>query len=320
MSPPKQVAVIVNPRSANGRTGKHWPKLERKFREVLPEFTVYTTERQWHAADLTRHALKSGCDRIVSVGGDGTHHEVVNGFFDGNLPVNPSASLAIYPHGTGSDLARTLGILNASSALHLLSGSRTMLVDVGRATFVLASTGDQAERYFINVADFGMGGAVAERVNRGSKRMGPFLTFLFGLLRTLATFRNPLVQLQIDDVFLEQRTVNVIIANGRYYGGGIHVARDARMDSGAFEVYVLGNIGFWKAIVNLPKLYSGSYVKRPDLVRCYTARRVSAQSSERVLLNLDGEQPGLLPATIEVLPSALQLVVPEPAEEKPRIH
>jgi diacylglycerol kinase family enzyme len=82
------------------------------------------------------------------------------------------------------------------------------------------------------------------------------------------------------------------------------------MDSGAFEVYVLGDIGFWKAIVNLPRFYSGSYVERSDLVRRFTAHRVVAQSGEHVLLNLDGEQPGQLPAAIEVLPSALELVVP----------
>ena len=100
-----------------------------------------------------------------------------------------------------------------------------------------------------------------------------------------------------------------MVANGQFYGGGIHVAREARMDSGVFEVYVLGDIGFWKALVNLPGLYSGSFVTRSDLVRHFKAARVVAQSEERVLLNLDGEQPGMLPATFEVLPSALQLVI-----------
>jgi len=238
----------------------------------------------------------------------------LNGFFDGYLPINPAASLAIYPHGTGSDLARTLGVLNAADAMNLLNGGHTMTVDVGRVTYTPADGGGQQVRYFINVADFGMGGAVVECVNGGSKRLGPFLTFLLALIRTLATYRNPLVRLQIDGELLEQRTANVIVANGKYYGGGIHVAREARMDSGAFEVYVLGDIGFWKAIANLPRLYSGSYVKRADLVRRFTAHRVVAQSSDRVLLNLDGEQPGMLPAAIEVLPAAMRLVVPRRLE------
>jgi YegS/Rv2252/BmrU family lipid kinase len=276
------------------------------------------TEHPWHATELTRQALKDGYGRIVSVGGDGTHHEVLNGFFEGYLPIDPTASLAIYPHGTGSDLARTLGVVKGADALAVLNAGHTIKVDVGRVTFTRPDKNPDV-RYFINVADFGIGGAVVECVNRGGKRLGPFLTFLYGLVRTLITFENPMVRLQIDGDLLEQRTVNVMVANGRYYGGGIHVAREARLNSGHFEVYVVGDVGFWKAMVNLPRLYSGSYVERADLVRRFKATRVVAQSDERVLLNLDGEQPGQLPAEIELLPSALQLVVPADANVAIRV-
>ena len=307
MSTVRKTAVLVNPKSANGRTGKAWRRLEPRIRETIGEFTLLVTERPWHAAELTRKALHEGHDRIVSVGGDGTHHEVLNGFFDGYLPINPEASLAIFPHGTGSDLARTLGVWREEDAFSVLERHEIRHVDIGRATFTLPG-GSTDVRYFINVADFGLGGAVVANVNGSSKRLGPFLTFLGGLLRTLALFKNPMVRLQIDGEHLEQRSVNVIVANGRYYGGGIHVAREATMASGTFEVYVLGDVRFWKALWNLPRFYSGTYVERTDLVRRFKASRVVAQSDERVLLNLDGEQPGLLPAVIEILPLALPLV------------
>ncbi|GMU93137.1 MAG: hypothetical protein AMXMBFR4_21950 [Candidatus Hydrogenedentota bacterium] len=306
--PTGRVAVIVNPRSANGRTGKRWSELEREFRSIMPDFSLYMTDRPWHAAELARQALKNGHDRIVSVGGDGTHHEVLNGFFDGYLPVNPAASLAIYPHGTGSDLARTLGVLQHADAMAVLRNGRVIKVDIGRVTYSLASGGTDV-RYFINVADFGIGGAVAERVQGQSKRLGPFLTFLLAVIRTLFTFKNPTVRLQIDGEVFETKTIDVIVANGQYFGGGIHVAKDARMDSGVFEVYVLGDIRLLTALRNLHHLYSGAYVNMPHLVRRFEAVRVVAQSKERVLLDLDGEQPGQLPAAIEMLPSALQLVV-----------
>ncbi|MCC6486149.1 MAG: diacylglycerol kinase family lipid kinase [Candidatus Hydrogenedentes bacterium] len=296
----------MNPKSANGRTGKAWPRLEPRIRAVLGEYSLLVTERPWHAADLARRALHEGHSRIVSVGGDGTHHEVLNGFFDGYLPINPEASLAIFPHGTGSDLARTLGVSREEDALAVLEQHVIRHVDIGRATFTLPG-GSTDVRYFINVADFGLGGVVVANVNGSSKRLGPFLTFLLALLRSLVTFENPQVKLQIDGEHLEQKTVNVMVANGQYYGGGIHVAREAAMASGTFEVYVLGDVGFWKALWNVPRLYAGTYVDRTDLVRRFTASRVVAQSEERVLLNLDGEQPGLLPAVIEILPSALPL-------------
>ncbi|MCC6694223.1 MAG: diacylglycerol kinase family lipid kinase [Candidatus Hydrogenedentes bacterium] len=296
----------MNPKSANGRTGKAWPRLEPRIRAVLGDYTLLVTERPWHAAELTRRALHEGHGRVVSVGGDGTHHEVLNGFFDGYLPINPEASLAIFPHGTGSDLARTLGVSREEDALAVLEQHVIRHVDIGRATFTLPG-GSTDVRYFINVADFGLGGVVVANVNGSSKRLGPFLTFLLALLRSLVTFENPQVRLQIDGEHLDQKTVNVMVANGQYYGGGIHVAREAAMASGSFEVYVLGDVGFWKALWNVPRLYTGTYVDRTDLVRRFTASRVVAQSDERVLLNLDGEQPGLLPAVIEILPSALPL-------------
>jgi diacylglycerol kinase family enzyme len=224
------------------------------------------------------------------------------------LPINPAASLAIFPHGTGSDLARTLGVLKDADALAVLNGGKIIKVDVGRVTYTLAN-GSTDVRYFINVADFGIGGAVAERVNGQTKRLGSFLTFLSAVVRTLLTYHAPKVTLQVDGEVFEVRTLNVIVANGQYYGGGIHVARDARMDSGVFEVYVINDISLARAIRHLPKFYAGTYVDMPELVQRFTASRVVARSEERVLLDLDGEQPGQLPAAIEILPSALRLVV-----------
>ncbi|MCC6797560.1 MAG: diacylglycerol kinase family lipid kinase [Candidatus Hydrogenedentes bacterium] len=304
-----KIAVIVNPMSANGRTGKHWREIETRLRKVLGDFTTFTTKRPGHAVDLTRRTIQDGYDLIVSAGGDGTHCEVVNGFYEGNLPVNPAAAMAIFPHGTGSDLARGMGVRKIDDALAMLRARTITKVDIGRVTLTLPHGGTQV-RYFLNIADFGIGGAVAERVNGQTKRFGPFLTFLYAVLRTLLTFRNPLVSIQIDGELFETRTINVIVANGQYYGGGIHVARDARMDDGQFEVYVLGDIRLLTALRYLHTFYLGTYLKYPHLVRRYTGTRITAQSDERVLLNLDGEQPGQLPAAIELLPAALPFVVP----------
>ncbi|NUM55046.1 MAG: diacylglycerol kinase family lipid kinase [Candidatus Hydrogenedentes bacterium] len=300
---------MMNPSSANGRTGKRWTEIEGRLRGVLGEFVTFSTKRPGHAVDLTRRALQDGHDLIISVGGDGTHCEVVNGFFEGNLPINPAAAMAIFPHGTGSDLARGMGVRKFNDALAMLSARVISKIDIGRVTLTLPHGGTSV-RYFLNVADFGIGGAVAERVNGQTKRFGPFVTFLWAVLRTLVTFKNPMVSIQIDGELFETRTINVIVANGQYYGGGIHVARDARMDDGQFEVYVLGDIRLLTALRYLHTFYLGTYLRYPHLVRRFTGTRVTAQSDERVLLNLDGEQPGQLPAAIELLPAALPFVMP----------
>lgn len=308
MAHAERIAVIVNPVSAGGRTGRRWPALHATMREVLDDFTVFTTQYRDHATVLTKQALRSGYTRIVSVGGDGTHHEILNGFFDGYLPINPAASLAIVPQGTGSDLARTLGIAKSRDAIEMIRHGRSMQIDIGRVTFTRWD-GEPGVRYFINIADFGIGGAIVQRIEGSKRRLGTTLAYLWGLLRTLATFKPQHLTLQIGGALIEGDFLDVIVANGQYYGGGIRVARSARLDSGHFEVICVPQVPFWEALPNLLKLYDGSFVENPRWAKTFQASRIVAQSPEKVLIDLDGEGPGTLPLAIEILPAALKLVI-----------
>ncbi len=305
----RRAAVIVNPRAANGRTGKQWPRIESQVRQALQEFTPLITEGPGHAEELTRNALREGHERIVSVGGDGTHHEVVNGFFEGDKPVNPDAHMAILPQGTGSDLARTLGITMGAGALEVLGQDHALAADVGRARFALPGGGEKSE-YFLNCAHIGMGGEVANRVNRTTKAFGGFASFLWGVVSVFLTHRSKNMRLDIGDATLEQPCQDIIIANGRYDGGGMHVAPQAKLDSGVFEVYIIGDVSRLQGIANMHRLYKGTLKDRTDIVRYIRTERIHAESDEPVLLNLEGEQPGQTPVTIDLLPRALNLACP----------
>ena len=299
--------AVLNPAAANGRVGKHAGEIEGALVRTFGSCDLVLTDAPGHATTLVREALGSGVERILCIGGDGTLNEVLNGFFAGKQPVNPAAVLGIIPYGTGADLARTLGLPRGRHALHRLAEGAPRKVDVGCVTHGLPG-GGEAVRYFVNVADFGVGGAVVKRVNETTKFFGGFASFLYGVVATLMTFRNPRVHLNIDGQIIDGRINNVIVANGQYYGGGIHVAPEARLDSGEFEVYVIGDVGRMEAILNLPKLYRGHLLKRLDKVQYFLARRVEARSDEQVLLDLDGEQPGRLPAVFEILPRALTIL------------
>jgi diacylglycerol kinase (ATP) len=305
-SPPAD--VVVNPAAANGRVAKHVAELGAALREVLPGHRLFLTEGPGHATALVRQALGEGTRHVVAVGGDGTLNEVVNGFFAGKQPVSPEAALSVIPYGTGTDFARTIGAHKGERAVRHIPRALPRKVDVGCVTHGLPG-GGEAVRYFVNVADFGTGGAVVKRVNESSKFFGGFPTFLYAVVATLLTYRNPRVRMDIDGTQVDGYLNNVIVANGQYYGGGMHVAPEARLDSGEFEVYVIGDVGTAEAILNLPKLYRGHLLKKADKVQYYLAKRVVARSDEEVLLNLDGEQPGRLPAAFEMLPSALTLLV-----------
>ena len=304
----ERIAVIVNPVAGGGRTGRRWPQLHETMKEVLDDFTVFHTKYRGHATVLTKQALRSGYTRIVSVGGDGTHHEILNGFFDDYLPINPAASLAIVPQGTGSDLARTLGIYKSRDAIELIRHGKSMRVDIGRVTFT-REDGERGVRYFINIADFGIGGAIVKRIEGSKRRFGTKVAYLWALLRTLATYKVQHMTVQVDGEVFEDEFLDVIVANGQYYGGGIRVAREAELDSGHFEVICVPRVSFWEALPNLLKLYDGSFVENPRWARTFKGTRIVAQSRDEVLVDLDGEGPGTLPAGIELLPAALKLVI-----------
>lgn len=311
MGEARKIAFVVNPYSGNGRTERQWPKLATVIQEQVGEFSLLKTERAGHATELVQEALREGYERIVSVGGDGTHHEVLNGFFDGMLPINPRAAMAILPMGTGSDLARTLNIPKGLKALPYLVSDWVTVADLGRVTFTLPE-GGQKYLYFINTCHIGFGGAVVERVNRTSKKYGGHFSYFWGLLMTLFTFKLPYLQIDLNGNQIDQICRDVIIAKGQYDGGGMHVAPDAKLDNGLFEIYIIGDTTALEILMNVRKIYRGRLMDRPDKVLHFAEARVTARSNEKVLLSIDGEQPGQLPAVIEVMPKAFRIVTGSP--------
>lgn len=312
-----KVAVIYNPHARQGRVGRRWAQIDRDLRTHIGQFECWRTAAPEHATELTRAALRAGFSRIVSVGGDGTHHEVANGFFDDGLPINPDAVMAILPCGTGSDLPRSLGLpRDYRAALPHVTSDRIMRADLGMVRCTL-DDGSETMRYFQNTCRVGMGAEVVYRANRTPKRLGGFLTFLWATVRTLIGHRDKPMTIDIDGKVFEQLTKELIVAKGQYDGGGMHIAPYARLDNGAFDVYIIGKIALWDALINLQKLYTGRMTDRPDVVKYLCGKSITVTSSKPVRVQVDGENPGFLPASIQVLPRGINMVVGEITQPVP---
>ena len=305
----RKFAVVVNPKSAHSAAGRKWEEIETLLAARVRDYSIFFTKAPGDATGLTRNALHDGFDTVVAVGGDGTINEVVNGFFENGLPVNPRAAFGIIPLGTGGDFVRTAGISkNVGSALETLTAGRSTSVDVGKCTF-RGYSGEMEERFFLNIADIGLGGETVDRVNRSSKRFGGFLSFLYGSFMALIQYRNKRVRFAVDGGDAREEVLNsLIVANGQYFGGGMWIAPEARIDDGLFDVVILGNYNLLSSLLKFPRIYSGSHLKLSG-VRHFTAKKIEVASSERVLLDIDGEQPGVAPVTFEILPGSLDLVV-----------
>jgi diacylglycerol kinase (ATP) len=299
--------AIVNPRSAEGATGRHWHKTASLLHDGVGPFETVFTSGPEMATRAARAALQAGADLIVAVGGDGTLNEVVNGFFDEQgVAVAPQASLGLLPAGTGGDFRRSVGIpLDTKGAVQVLAGE-SRLIDLGRVTYRTLD-GGQAARLFVNVASCGVSGLVDRYVNRSSKRLGGKISFALASLRALAEYRDRRIRLQIDGGPWEERAItSLAVANGQYFGGGMWVAPQASLDDGIFDVTLWSGFGFRDFVFKAAQLYDGRHLKLPG-VSTARARKLVAESGEEVLLDLDGEQPGMLPATWEVIPGALRL-------------
>ena len=305
--------LVVNPQSAGGATARHFDTIAQAVRNAVGDCEHKFTQRPLHAAEITREALCEGHDLIIAVGGDGTINEVVNGFFEEPRPgveskaLRPGAALGILPRGTGGDLRRTVGLDgDVWRSAARLKGARQPL-DVGRVDYV-SDDGKPAARFFVNVAEVGVGARVVDIANSSSKILGGKLTFMLASVRALVGWKDLKIRASLDGGPFEDLSVTTYaIANGRYFGGGMMVAPEARLSDGLFHVTIWTGFTLSDFAFKSGTMYDGSHTKLKN-TRTATARTVRLESDDPVAIEVDGERIGRLPATFTVLPGALQIV------------
>ena len=305
--------VVVNPASAGGRTGKRWPAIRAALAAAGVVHETHRTIGPDDATSATRAALGEGYTRIVAVGGDGTLNEVVNGFFaaDGTA-LAADAILALFPNGTGGDFRRSVGLpTDAAKLAAILDANRTRRIDAGRITYDDPAT---PARQFINIADCGVGGEVVARVNRSGNKGGGLrgtAVFLGISLRTVTTFGGRPVGVTLDGEVIEMDVQNVVIANGRCFGGGMKIAPEAQLDDGLFDVILLPALGRIRTLTAMPSVYRGTHLRQPGVVvRRAASVRVEPRDDRPLLFDIEGEQVGRAPATLTCLPAAISVCVP----------
>lgn len=299
--------LVVNPKSANGDTGKKWPEISAEVGKAVGEFGHAFTEKAMDAAHLARKAVKEGYETIIAVGGDGTVNEVVNGFFEDGHVINPSAAIGVISRGTGGDFRRTFGWdLALATAIDRLRTGDTRSFDVGLVEF-LNHEGKKEQRYFANICSFGVSGQVDMEVNKSSKALGGKVSFMLGSVKALLKYHDRDIRFSVDDK--PQQTAKVTtfsVANGRYFGGGMCVAPEADTNDGLFDVTIWSGYGLTDFALKSKAIYSGEHTRLSG-TRTLRCKKVVAECDEEVLLDIDGEQPGKLPCAITVLPGAIRL-------------
>lgn len=308
---------IVNPKSASGSTRDKWSGVAADLRTHFGPFKVAFTKGPGDGIELARRHAEEGAEFIIACGGDGTINEVANGI----LLSKTDCEFGVFPSGTGGDFRRTIGLPTSPREIaRALKDGETRRIDVGRVTFQDLD-GNPAQRYFVNESSIGLAPAIIERV-KGSTSLSwlPLdsvrgrASFALSALQEIVGLGAIPVRVKIDDGDESLiQTVNLCIANARYFGGGMMIAPDAKLADGMLDVVNVGDINTAKIILNAYTLYRGTHIDLPE-VKSKLARRIEvnpATPTDRTLISIDGELPGKLPAIYEVVPSTLKLRVPK---------
>jgi YegS/Rv2252/BmrU family lipid kinase len=237
------------------------------------------------------------------VGGDGTVNEVANGI------AGLGVELAVIPRGTGWDFVRTHGIpRKLEGAIEIALNGRTREVDLGRARY-RGWDGAERESLFANIASAGMSGAIAKRTNETSKALGGKVSYFWATLAVFSRWRNGEVRVLVDGEEHTGRMHDVVVANGRYFGGGMMICPEAEPDDGRFDVLLIGDLTKRDLMLTLPKTYRGTHLPHPKAT-VLRGVQVEVETPEPLPVELDGEQPGTTPVSFEIVPRALRLRVP----------
>ena len=308
--------VIVNPKSASGSTRKKWSLTASELRAHFGPFSVAFTKSRGDGIDLAERGARSGRRFIIACGGDGTINEVANGI----LRSGEDVELGVLPSGTGGDFRRTLGLpLTNREAAAALRDGETRSIDVGQVTFDDLD-GKTAKRYFVNVSSFGLAASIIERVKSASvfdwlpsNAVRGRANFAVSTLREVFDLDPIRIRVRMDDGDEKTlQTINFCIANSRYFGGGMMIAPDAKIDDGLLDVVNIGDIGAIKILLKAHTLYLGTHNDLAE-VNSTLAKKIEVSAldpSREILLETDGELPGKLPAVYEIVPNALRVRVP----------
>jgi diacylglycerol kinase (ATP) len=298
-----QAKVIINPAARGGKTARQWTVISELLKQNDIPFDYAFTEGTGHGIELAKEAVDTGYELIVAVGGDGTVNEVVNGIVDKDG--KGRATLGIICTGTGRDCIRSLNIPNdLSKACKVLADRNCVDIDLGCAEYI--SDGRKNKRYYINTAGLGFASDVAERTKR-FKRLGGTMPFLIAFSAVFVPYKAKDIVINIDGQIRQERSLLITVNNGRYFGGGMKIAPDADTCDGLLDIIIVRDVNKLRLLYNFPRLYKGTHITHPR-VSTYKAKKVDVQTSEKLLLQLDGEVVGEAPASFSIIPSALKVI------------
>ena len=313
-----KILVIVNPKASIGKCEKDWPEIQRILNDKGLDYDAVVTEYPGHAIALAHDNItEKGYKKIVSVGGDGTNNEVINGIFTQQRIPTSEITLGIISVGTGNDWRRTFGFPTAYEDLvEVLKEGRVFSHDVGKVTYY--NNGNSKTRFFLNAAGTGLNEMVCNRTNQlKSQGKGGSVRYMISTACCLLRFKCVHVQLEIDGALVfDDEILSLSVGNGKYNGGGMKMMPDAVPNDGLFDITVVKKVGMIKFAASINNIYDGTFVDKLKEVTTYRGKKVRIVSlpAHQLLLETEGETLTNSPFYFEILPQAINVIIPNTSD------
>ena len=269
------------------------------------DISVFESTYAGHSRALAE-AVCGQCDYMVAVGGDGTLNEALNGCIDANTRLPCFGALA---HGTANDMLRSLQLSGSMEELcRLISDGTERQIDLGLVS-CKDTNGHQLSRYFINIADIGIGAEVVQNLSRPTHLLGSNLHYLRAVIKTFARYRKQELVVRSDrELQWQGKTLALIAANGQYFGSGLCVAPGAMLNDGQLFITLVGDASVADFALNFRRLKKGTLLDHPEASYHYAGRLDIETTEENAALEVDGEFIGYTPASIELIPGKIRFL------------
>lgn len=300
--------TVINPNAGRGKGAKDWDKISSSLKRNKIDFHHVFTTRKAEAIDLVVHAVENGFRNFISIGGDGTLNEIVNGAMRQNVCGSRDITIGVIPVGTGNDWGKMFGIpLSYDNAARIIKNRKVFLHDVG--VFSCYYDDVKKKTYFINTSGLGFEAVVIKKTNRQkeNKRHGKLL-YLYNLISGLLFFKSKNIQLTVDDRQHENKMFSMNIGNGRFCGGGMKQTPEALPNDGLLDVTVINDMKKTEIVKSIRCLYDGSILSNRH-VDNYKARHLTIESNALLYVEADGESFGHTPAEFGIIPQAVNMVI-----------
>ena len=296
--------IVVNPSSGNTNFKKSWKTITHFLKLKNINFSYSFTEYRKHEVIIVDKAIKQGYRNIISVGGDGTLHHVVNGIMKQRYIKTSKIKLGVIPLGTGNDWIKTYNIPNSiKKSIDIIVKNNTILQDIG---CIKLSNGKK--EYFNNLAGTGYDGYVVKNLNN-LKKIGS-LAFIVSGLYSLFSYKKTKYSISFNNKTINEKCLMILFGICKYSGGGLRVTKDPNPKDGLLDITIVKNISFLDLLFNVPKLYNGKIVHHKKVSNFKTKKIiVKNTSNSNSFIEADGEIIGINSFNISILPNAIQFII-----------